>query len=115
MIMFEYLQTKIHYLYMENPKYNASTMTSPAFSLLAVLLAAAALKDELKAIHLIFPSISLFAIFVIAAIFIAILLVLYLIIDMKDGTFLESKFNTQKFQAVLNHLFFSSNNCNLYS
>lgn len=75
---------------------------------MALLLAAAAFKDELKNVHLIFPPFSLLTIFITVTIFFAILLVLYLILDLTDGTFIEGKFNTQRFQSILDHTFLLS-------
>ena len=93
---------------MELSRNDSSTKTNTAFSLLALLLAASAFKDELKNIHLIFPPVSLFTIFIIATVFYGILLALYLILELKDGTFIERRFNAPKYRLVLDHIFLFS-------
>jgi len=83
----------------------SNTRTTSAFSLLALLLAAAAFKDELKAIYLPLPHVSLLSVFVVVTILVSTLLVLYLIIDLKTGTVLEQKLNTNRLKLVLDHVF----------
>lgn len=82
-----------------------NTKTTSAFSLLALLLAAAAFKDELKTLYLPLPHVSLFSVVVTIIILVSILLVLYLIIDLKTGTVLEDRLNTNRLKLVLDHAF----------
>lgn len=83
----------------------SNTKTTSAFSLLALLLAAAAFKEELKELYLPFPHVSLFSIVVIIIVLVSALLVLYLIIDLKAGTVLEERLNTSRLKLVLDHAF----------
>lgn len=83
----------------------SNTKTTSAFSLLALLLAAAAFKEELKGLYLPLPHVSLFNVAVVIIILVSVLLVLYLIIDLKAGTVLEKRLETDRLKLVLDHAF----------
>jgi hypothetical protein len=85
--------------------HESNTKTTSAFSLLALLLAAAAFKDELKGLYLPLPHVSLLSVVVVIIILVSALLVLYLIIDLKAGTVLEKRLDTDRLKLVLDHAF----------
>lgn len=90
---------------METDTHKTNTRINTAFSLLALLLATSAFKEELRSVKLIIPPTDLLMVFTVATIFMAVLLVLYLIIDLKDGTYFEKKLNTKKLKVILDHIF----------
>lgn len=85
--------------------HESNTKTTSAFSLLALLLAAAAFKEELSSVYLPFPHTTLLSVFVIVIVILSLMLVLYLVIDLKHGTILEKRLNTSKLKLVLDHVF----------